>query len=379
VKIKILVVVESDNGDQVVQEVAQIERGSLQPENLGLSLAEAKTLLQTTQRTLVEQQVAEYEKQHSSCMHCGKRLLHKDKPTIVYRTLFGKLQLRCHRLFHCACQEQPRPDLPLVVGMDGGYVRSYDKKLKQPSNFEIMAGKSIKADGSAKRFSFAYCYDTKPQRRIFEILKSQGMQMNQQVTFLSDGDEKLRELVFGLNPNTEYLLDWFHITMRITVMNQVAKGLTKRDSETRKYILKDLTSAKWYLWQGNVFKALELIESLLENTSILAEHEKKPCPEAKKLCKMLEEFRTYILNNGAYIPNYGERWRYGEAISTGFVESTVNQVISKRFVKKQQMRWTPVGAHLLLQVRTLVLNGELHDKFQQWYPGLAAVNLCQSL
>lgn len=36
--------------------------------------------------------------------------------------------------------------------------------------------------------------------------------MNQQVTFLSDGDEKLRELVFGLNPNTEYLLDWFHIT-----------------------------------------------------------------------------------------------------------------------------------------------------------------------
>jgi hypothetical protein len=38
-----------------------------------------------------------------------------------------------------------------------------------------------------------------------------------------------------------------------------------------------------------------------------------------------------------------------------------------------------IGAHLLLQVRTLVLNGELHDKFQQWYPGLAAVNLCQSL
>jgi hypothetical protein len=53
VKIKILVVVESDNGDQVVQEVAQIERSALQPENLGLSLAQAKTLLQTTQRTKV--------------------------------------------------------------------------------------------------------------------------------------------------------------------------------------------------------------------------------------------------------------------------------------------------------------------------------------
>ena len=85
---------------------------------------------------------------------------------------------------------------------------------------------------------------------------------------------------------------------------------------------------------------------------------------------MVREFESYISNNASYIPNYGERWHNGEAISTGFVESTVNQVISKRFVKKQQMRWTPKGAHLLLQVRALVLNKEWSSKFQQWYPGL---------
>ena len=45
-------------------------------------------------------------------------------------------------------------------------------------------------------------------------------------------------------------------------------------------------------------------------------------------------------------------------MSTGFVESTVNQVISTRFCKKPQMAWTPLGAHLLLQIRTRVLNGE---------------------
>jgi hypothetical protein len=39
-----------------------------------------------------------------------------------------------------------------------------------------------------------------------------------------------------------------------------------------------------------------------------------------------------------YIVNYGDRYRNGETISTAFVESTVNEVISKRFVKKQQMR-----------------------------------------
>jgi hypothetical protein len=46
----------------------------------------------------------------------------------------------------------------------------------------------------------------------------------------------------------------------------------------------------------------------------------------------------------------------------------VNQVISKRMVKKQQMQWTPRGAHLLLQTRTKVLNNELEAVFCRWYP-----------
>ena len=87
-----------------------------------------------------------------------------------------------------------------------------------------------------------------------------------------------------------------------------------------------------------------------------------------KLLKQLDEFNGYIQNNREFIPNYGERYRNGERISTGFVESTVNQVVSKRMVKKQQMAWTERGAHLLLQTRTRVLNGELDETFRRWYP-----------
>ena len=46
----------------------------------------------------------------------------------------------------------------------------------------------------------------------------------------------------------------------------------------------------------------------------------------------------------------------------------MNQVVSKRMVKKQQMRWSEAGAHNLLQVRTKVLNGELRETFIRWYP-----------
>lgn len=46
----------------------------------------------------------------------------------------------------------------------------------------------------------------------------------------------------------------------------------------------------------------------------------------------------------------------------------MNQVVSRRFVKKQQMAWTLRGAHLLLQTRTKVLNNELDQVFRRWYP-----------
>ncbi len=94
----------------------------------------------------------------------------------------------------------------------------------------------------------------------------------------------------------------------------------------------------------------------------------KPDPEQIKLVKAVTEFDTYIAANAGAIPNHGERHRAGEAISSSFAESAVNHVISKRMVKKQQMRWSPRGAHLLLQVRTRVLNDQLAATSTRWYP-----------
>src|SRR5260221_8683317 len=92
--------------------------------------------------------------------------------------------------------------------------------------------------------------------------------------------------------------------------------------------------------------------------------------EQRKLLKAVREFWTYITANRKFIANYGDRYRHGETISTGFVESAINQVVSKRMVKKQQMRWTDRGAHLLVQVRTRVLNEEWRSTLLRWYPGM---------
>jgi hypothetical protein len=56
-------------------------------------------------------------------------------------------------------------------------------------------------------------------------------------------------------------------------------------------------------------------------------------------------------------------------ISTGFVESTVNEIIAKRMVKKQQMRWSRHTVQAFLNVRVHVLNATLEDAFRHWYRG----------
>jgi hypothetical protein len=102
----------------------------------------------------------------------------------------------------------------------------------------VIVGKSIRAFrgddedeiASSKCFGFVQTLDEKPKRRLFEVLKSQGHQMNQQLTFLSDGGDTVRDLQLYLNPHAEYLLDWFHLAMRLTVMQQTAKGLPLQSS-----------------------------------------------------------------------------------------------------------------------------------------------------
>ena len=130
---------------------------------------------------------------------------------------------------------------------------------------------------------------------------------------------------------------------------------------------RELERLKWFLWHGNVYQALQVIQSVAGDLEVAVATSGDGT--ARKLLKAVEEFHTYIKNNAGFIPNYGERYRHGERISTGFVESTVNQVVSKRMVKKQQMQWTQRGAHLLLQIRTRVLNGEWEETFRTWYPG----------
>ncbi len=193
--------------------------------------------------------------------------------------------------FIAGCQRDwdalPRPDGPLTVGIDGGYVHARDGDNRKAGWFELIVGKSVPTDGAAKCFGFVTSYDTKPKRRLAELLKAQGLQMNQAITFLSDGGDTVRDLQLYLSPLAEHLLDWFHITMRITVLRQQLKELIATAPDHDLATLDDeLERVKWYLWHGNVFRALQVVEHVQWQLEDLDEE----VPASGKLAKSVAEF-----------------------------------------------------------------------------------------
>ncbi len=173
------------------------------------------------------------------------------------------------------------PDGPLSVGLDGGIVRARrgTTGAKTGHLFEVIAGKSILAfrrddpedvPPSSKCFALVRSVDQKPKRRLFELLHSQGVQANQRVTFFSDGGETVRMLPEHLYPEADHILDWFHVAMKITVLQQCARGLrqsnaedTAPDAKAEQSLERSLESIKHYLWHGNSVRALDRLQDVV--------------------------------------------------------------------------------------------------------------------
>ena len=456
----LLQIIADDSTVGAAEEIAAFEKSTERPEDLGLSLAEGKALTAAVQHHIVAAQAVSWTERHRCCEACGTRRRSKGSYPIVFRTLYGDVQLASPRLHRCPCQGTdgaatvsplrdlmpgqiaperlylearwaslvpyaaaaglltdvlpiasganrttvrehalrvaeraeaelgeerpcfiegcpaewaalPIPGGRIVAALDGGYVRDWgDRK----SNFELIVGRSVPEDRAPRYLGLVHGYDQKPKRRLFDVLKSQGLQANQDVTFLTDGGEEVRALTELITPEAEHVLDWFHIAMRLTVLEQYARGVVHHDETEGAHLLRELERIKWWLWHGNQHRAGEAIAFLEDDVDGLEVN----YPLRGKFARAAHEFAAYIANNSGSLINYGERYRSGERISSCLAESTVNAVISKRFAKRQQMQWTKRGAHLLLQTRPRALDGTLRPLFEHWYPGLANDNAIEA-
>jgi hypothetical protein len=258
----------------------------------------------------------------------------------------------------------PRPAEPVVVGLDGGYVRSRHRQDER--HFEVIAGKVIDARGSQSRFAFARNSPPIASDAFKQALAIAGVTEDTPATVLCDGDAGLWRLQREALPNATVVLDWWHAAIRFEHALQAARVLGAVDAQLAAEAVRGLERAKWRLWHGRwpgCRRKLAALCRWARRTSIHG------MAGIGRLEHHVGELLGYLERNQGALVHYAARRRNGEPISTAFVESAVNEIIAKRMNKKQQMRWNRATVQPFLNVRTAVLNDTLEDAFRRRYPG----------
>jgi hypothetical protein len=244
-----------------------------------------------------------------------------------------------------------------VVMLDGAYIRALPGH--QVRNFEAICGKVEHNGHPTRRFALVRSVAEQPHALLRAALQDQGWREGEAVTAISDGDPALPALVRSATGGpVEPILDWFHLSMRVQHVEQVMGGLCALQPPPLDHVQIDVERLRHLLWNGyhdKACEALDRIASWAKDAAVLDD----PAMEArtKRLVARCTELQTYIDNNEDALIDYGQRYRAGKPISTSRAEGTVNQLVSARMNKRKQMRWSPCGAHRVLQVRAAVLDG----------------------
>jgi len=254
-----------------------------------------------------------------------------------------------------AAADEHRP----IVMLYGAYIRTMPGH--QVRTFEAICGKVEHEGHPTRRFALVRSVAEQPNALLRAVLQNQGWREGDAVTAISDGDPALPALVrTATGGPVEHILDWFHLSMRLHHVEQVMGGLCAVELPP----LAPLGHAqigverRHLLWNGHHEKACEALGRIVSGAKdAIVLNDPGSEAKARRLAARCTELRRYIENNKGALIDYGQRYRTGQPISTSRAESTVNQLVNARVNKRQQMHWSPRGAHRVLQVRAAVLDG----------------------
>lgn len=218
----------------------------------------------------------------------------------------------------------------------------------------IIAGRAVRGDGSCRVYGYVNREVASAASRLDHFLSEQGVEQDQKVTIVSDGAGEFGKAVNGSKRPLTRILDWFHIAMKFRAIEHSVLKFPDLMAPNGHSVKDEIASAKWLTWHGKAAEAVTRIKCIHDMIGLTPEP-----PAYNALWWNLRGTYWYLEANREYVVNYGWRYRRGMPISSSIAESAVNEVVSLRCTKKRQMRWTNKGAHLLIQVRVAVLNGEL--------------------
>lgn len=252
---------------------------------------------------------------------------------------------------------------PMLVTLDGAHIRAVPGC--QVRHFEVTVGRVETERQQARHFAAAPNVATPRSRTISNALRSRGWLPGREVTVLSDGDPALVESVrSAAGDRVTHILDWFHISMRVRHVEQALAGLLNSGLEQKgplRYVDFDVSRLRHLIWNGygdEAQRALRNITDMAANAIWLNAQRGKV--RIERFIQLASELRTYLTLNATALVDYGRRYRAGLRIATSGAESLANSLVNARMNKRRQMRWSPQGAHRVLQVRAAVIDKRLH-------------------
>jgi hypothetical protein len=247
----------------------------------------------------------------------------------------------------------------ISVFIDGAYIRAVPGY--QSRHFEIAMGRVVSPGRLPRQFAAAPHVATGKHDAVRSAMRAQGWLPGRDVTVFSDGDVGLQSIVLSATRQpVTHILDWFHLSMRLRHIEQTWQGL-RHIGDLNIYlrdVAADVPRLRHLLSSGYVKEATKAVKNMLyqlEQHAALRDANQK----LKRLSVLISNLRSYLVQNTTSIVDYCHRYWSGQPISSSPAESAANSLVNARMNKKRQMRWSPAGAHRVLQVRAAVADGRL--------------------
>ena len=251
-----------------------------------------------------------------------------------------------------------------VVSIDTAHVRSADPKSGR--NFELVVarcGRGGRGETGGRYFVTAAADQNALRDRTLHALGQEGYRGFGDVAVISDGAEILKRLPRAMPKPTTHIIDWFHIAMKIQPMQQIADHMARSrpdEPETSPSVARRICAMKWRLWHGRVNRAIRDLQELLdglrpeEEIEDLSSRNSVALAPSSDLCRFKSQ-RDHQLR---------------QALQSGVSRRFDPRGGRREFDRRQAHGQKPAdalvcpGAHMLMQVRTADVNGELRDRLR---------------
>jgi hypothetical protein len=226
-----------------------------------------------------------------------------------------------------------RGEKPLIIGIDGGYVRGW----KSNPSFEVrcatIATGSEHVSGKRRKLTdrvgyAAECSVDEFRRRVSTLAIKSGYLTASARIFVSDGAAWISRMITDWFPDAIHILDMYHLKQKIlTLFGVLAEGEAA--------MLRDEALAACNSYEPSLL--LDIINSW------------HPPDNTKTAGR--DELATYITNNEGAIKNH----RLVSIHGSGWVEKGVDLMISRR-LKNRGMAWTTQGCSHMIPFAVLRYN-----------------------